>query len=66
MSVSIVFGVLQITLVLEAQLPLLLAVGVIAPWLVGAVLPNRKVHIAVTAIAWVNLLFVVRDFFRAS
>ena len=66
LAASIVFGVLQITLVLEAQLQLLLAVVVIAPLLVGAVLPNRKVHIAVTAIAWVNVLLVIRDFFRAS
>ncbi len=66
LAASIVFGVLQITLVLEAQLQLLLAVVVIAPLLVAAVLPNRKVHIAVTAIAWVNVLLVIRGFFRAS
>jgi hypothetical protein len=34
--------------------------------LVGAVLPNRKVHIAVTAIAWGDVLLVIQDFFRAS
>jgi hypothetical protein len=66
LAASIVFGVLQLTLVLEAQLTLLLALVIIAPLLAGAVLQNRKVHIAVTAIAWVNVLLVIRDFFRAS
>ncbi len=66
LAASVAFGVLRITLVLEAQFQLLLAVGVIVPLLVGAVLPNRKVHIAVTAMAWVSLLLVIQDLFRAS
>jgi len=66
LTASVVFCVLRTTLVLEAQLPLLLAVVIVVPLLVGAVLPNRKVHIAVTAVAWVNVVLVIQDFFRAS
>jgi hypothetical protein len=66
LGASIVFGVLRTTLVLEARLPLLLAVVIIVPLLVGAVFPNRKVHIAVTAMTWVNVVLVIGDFFRAS
>ena len=65
-ATSLVFGFLRITFVLEAQFQLLLAVIVIVPLLVGAVFRNRKVHVAVTALAWGNAFLVIQDFFRAS
>lgn len=63
---SVLFGMLRIAFVQNAQLQPLLAAVTLATILAGAIVPNRTVHAVVAALGWANTLFLIHESFRAN
>ncbi len=63
--VGVLFGVLRFAFLLNDPQPPLLVAVVLVPILAGAIFQNRRVHAAVAALGWTNVVFLISESFTA-